>query len=199
MGRRNYTPPCVPTDVIMVNNIVKNNLHGIKIEAGNTLVESNNYVANNTSRNYFKTINPSFEIGTGSFIQEPMGWSETGDVLASYATNQAGAFSGAYQLRFWSSNPFNVTTYQTFNVPNGTYSLRARVRNTVGGQNSAVMIATNFGGTDKSVSIANTVSAWTLYQITGINVTNGYCTIGFSVNSPSGISLEVDHVEFYMP
>jgi hypothetical protein len=117
-------------------------------------------------------VNPGFE--SNSATQTPTGWSESSTASASYT--EAGGRTGSYSLIHWASTSFKASTYQTLSVPNGTYVLGAYYKS---GGGDIKMIARDFGGTAKNISLGTSTFTWTQKRIEGIEVTNGSLTIEF--------------------
>lgn len=142
--------------------------------------------------------NPNFE-WDGCWTQTPTGWVErfiTHGNSASFVENANGGHNSAYHASHWATSPYNVYTYQfPKNIPNGVYTLSAWIKSS-GGQNECNMYASNYGGT----TIKRQISAspnWTQIFITGINITNTQCEVGFHSDSPSGSWLTFDDVQFF--
>ncbi len=81
-------------------------------------------------------VNPGFEAdGTG--VANPIGWTATGDVNASYT--EAGGHSGNWRLSHWSPNAYSVDTIESLNqVENGWYTISAWVRRSTGNNDTYV-------------------------------------------------------------
>lgn len=139
--------------------------------------------------------NPGFEVDAAT--QTPTGWSaNNANVDASYTETTGGTHSGTYHGTHYKTSAYQVYTYQTkTNLENGNYTLKAWVKSS-GGQTSAYMEAKDFGGTALTQNITYNLS-WNQITISGINVTNGLCTIGFYSNASSTNWINFDDVEFY--
>jgi methenyltetrahydromethanopterin cyclohydrolase len=82
---------------------------------------------------------------------------------------------------------------QDITLPNGTYTLSAWVKSS-GGQNSAVLAAKNFGGTDLTQSLADNISDWKQVSIPGIKVTNGKCQVAIYSDAKADNWVQVDDI-----
>ncbi len=109
-------------------------------------------------------LNPSFEADRVA-TNPPAGWQTSAG--ADVTTSHSGNF--AWQLTAASS----VSQTRT-NLGNGTYTLSVWARGTGGG----TLQAKGFGGSDLSVALAGSASAWTQIKLSGIAVSNGQCQIG---------------------
>jgi len=139
--------------------------------------------------------NPSFEMD-GGYTHTPMYWLTSGaNSDANYT--QPGGHTGEYELVHWSEKNYNVYTYQTITgLVNGTYSVKAWVKNPHGGLGTAYMEAKDFGGTAKRYNIPQSGS-WTQIHIDDIPVTSGELTVGFYSDSPAHQWYVVDDVEVF--
>jgi arabinogalactan endo-1,4-beta-galactosidase len=138
--------------------------------------------------------NPGFESGAA---QTPSGWSESGQVSASYA--EAGGRTGARRLAHWASSAYQVQTFQQLgNVPAGTATLRIWVRSS-GGQRSAYLALRNCGANpEPRTPIPQTsTTAWTQLSVTAA-VTGGSCTIVLQSDANAGNWINFDDVELVM-
>lgn len=96
----------------------------------------------------------------------------------------------------YSGSAYNSYTYQmNKNIPNGTYTLKAKVMSS-GEQYTAQMQFKNYGGSQVNVDIP-TASTWTEISIDRVNVTNGQIEVGFYSNAPAGKWINVDDVRLY--
>jgi arabinogalactan endo-1,4-beta-galactosidase len=132
------------------------------------------YLLDYTSSN--QVINPDFANGLN-------GWQITSNAnYDSVHTSYASGPGSGYELTFWKATPYQTTVWQTpTSLPNGTYTLIARVQNG-GGENSATMFAWPDSGSETSVNLP-VASTWTEVQIRDIQVTNGSVFLGFTVNA----------------
>lgn len=139
--------------------------------------------------------NPGFEAEPPT--QTPTGWPEYFTTSASYTqVGGGGPHSGSYNLAHWSSAAYQVATEQTITgLANGTYTMKAWVQSS-GGQNWCCIYANGYGGSQLTTNLPTT-STWTQIQITGINVTNGQCTIGLWSDANANNWCTMDDVEFY--
>ena len=140
--------------------------------------------------------NGSFE-DDGSAVPVATGWNfEGGTPSATYLEKNSNAASGRFHLVHYSADAHDAYTWQTiYNLPNGTYTLKAMVQSG-GGQKQNKILATDFGGSEMSVEIPVN-SYWTQVEIGNINVTNGKCTIAFYTEGNAGDWSCVDNIEFY--
>jgi len=141
--------------------------------------------------------NGSFE-DDGSAVPVATGWNfEGGTPSATYLEKNSNAASGRFHLVHYSADAHDAYTWQTiYNLPNGTYTLKAMVQSG-GGQKQNKILATDFGGSEMSVEIPVN-SYWTQVEIGNINVTNGKCTIAFYTDGNAGDWSCVDNIEFYL-
>jgi hypothetical protein len=140
--------------------------------------------------------NPGFE-SQQFWAQSPTGWGESGTVGASYTEGGRGTYSGGYNLLHYSGSAYQVYTFQTVNVPNGTYTLRARGYRS-GAATAVYLEAADFGGTTPKRVTLPTLGAnktWQKIEITGISVTNGRVTVGLYSNAGAGAYARLDNVE----
>jgi hypothetical protein len=91
------------------------------------------------------------------------------------------------------ASDYTASMSQDITLPNGTYTLSAWVKSS-GGQNSAVLAAKNFGGTDLSHSLADAMDNWTLVTIPEVKVTNGTCQVAITSDAKANNWVEVDDI-----
>lgn len=143
--------------------------------------------------------NPGFEID-GFKTSAVTGWVASGLNPEADFTEVDGslvAHTGALRLVHWRTYAYQVTTSQTVTgLTNGTYTLKAYVQSS-GGQSTAQMQVSNFGGTQLNANISASGS-YTQIVIPNIQVTNGQATIGFNSNAAANQWILVDDVEFTM-
>jgi arabinogalactan endo-1,4-beta-galactosidase len=135
-------------------------------------------------------VNPDFEAdGTG--VAVPTGWSESGQVDASYT--EAGGYTGSYRLTHWSASAYSVETYQRVTgLGHGPYTLRAAVR-TSGDQTAAYLFMRDCGGgPQRTVAIPRTGPQWWVQIVVSTHVEHGACTIGVHSDGVAGSWLNVD-------
>jgi lysophospholipase L1-like esterase len=140
--------------------------------------------------------NPSFDAENYD-TQTPSGWSEYGaNQNASYTESYGGSNSGARHGTHWSSNAYQVYTYQLkTGLANGLYTLRCRAKRG-SGQKACYIEAINYGGSARTANLPVT-NSYTLVEIKDINVTNGQCQIGFWSDANAGNWAYFDDVEFF--
>ncbi|MER6528602.1 family 16 glycosylhydrolase [Streptomyces sp. NPDC001508] len=142
-------------------------------------------------------------LGNGSFDALPTsnpgsqivpGWLESYDTSASsIASDQV--VNGTRSLRQGSSSSYTVSTKQNLtDIPNGTYTLTAKVQSS-GGQSQAVVRVLNHGGSELSVPVPAT-STWTDITIPNVNVTNHAATVAITSVGSAGQWLRADAVSF---
>lgn len=134
--------------------------------------------------------NPGFEWDGPT--QSPSGWltwSGTNTPDADYTESFGGSQTGTYHLTHYygQTGSWNVYTYKTFTgLTNGSYTLSAWVRKAGNGFTTSRMEAKDFGaGLTLTANIPSS-SAYQKVTISGINVTNGQCTIGFYTQVDNG-------------
>ena len=137
--------------------------------------------------------NPGFEFtGPG---QTPLGWSTASTADADADFTQAPGFAGLYQLTHQKAAAYQVRTYQLLtNLPNGTYTLRARAQSS-GGQTQCQLYASGFGGTELATTLP-TSATWVPVQVSNIVVSNGQCEVGLRSTAGAGQTARLDEVEF---
>ena len=138
-------------------------------------------------------VNPGFEF-TGP-TQTPLGWSTASTTDADADLTQVPGAAGLYQLTHQKASAYQVRTYQLLaNVPNGTYTLRARAQSS-GGQTQCQLYASNFGGAELATTLP-TSATWMPVQVNNIVVSNGQCEIGLRSVAGAGQTARLDEVEF---
>jgi hypothetical protein len=139
-------------------------------------------------------LNPSFE--ADRVAQRALaGWVNTSNISGADPNGNAKgtAHTGNFCMQQKYTTDYTASMSQNINLPNGIYTLSAWVKSS-GGQNSAVLAAKNFGGTDLSYFLAKDIADWTLVSIPGIKVTIGKCQIAISSNAKANNWVEVDDV-----
>ena len=137
--------------------------------------------------------NPGFEFTGPS--QTPLGWSTASTADADADFTQASGFAGLYQLTHQKAAAYQVRTYQLLaNVPNGTYTLRARAQSS-GGQTQCQLYANGFGGPELATTLP-TSATWVPVEVSNIVVSNGQCEIGLRSTAGAGQAARLDEVEF---
>ena len=140
--------------------------------------------------------NASFE-DDGSAVAQPKGWHfEGANPESTYLEKNSNSASGRFHVVHYSPQAHDAYTWQTiYDLPNGTYTLRAMVQSG-GGQTQNKILATDFGATEMSVDIPVS-TPWVQVEIDNIQVTNGKCTVGFYTEGNSGDWSCVDNIEFF--
>ena len=140
-------------------------------------------------------LNPSFE--ADRVAQHALaGWTNTGNIPDADPNGNSGkgeSHTGNFCMQQKYTTDYTASMSQNINLPNGNYTLSAWVKSS-GGQNSAVLAARNFGGTDLSCSIARDIGNWTQVSIPGIKVTNGKCQVAISSDAKANNWVEVDDI-----
>ncbi|MEV6716274.1 hypothetical protein AB0M48_30040 [Lentzea sp. NPDC051208] len=142
--------------------------------------------------------NPSFDAlpktNPGAWIVP--GWIESYDKPASMiATDDV--VDGSRSLKHSSTSAYTVTTKQNLTfIPNGTYTLTAKVKSS-GGQTQAMARVMGYGGVERTVAIPAT-NTWTQVTIPNVNVTNGSATVAFTSNAAANQWLRVDQASFVL-
>ncbi|MGP4033662.1 hypothetical protein [Pseudarthrobacter sp. 1C304] len=122
------------------------------------------------------------------------GWIENGDRAASNLVTDD-VHAGTRALRLGSDSPFTITTKQNLEfLPNGTYTLSARVKSG-GGQDYNLLRVLNHGSTEQIVTIPTT-STWTQITIPNVQVTNGKATVALSAKGSGGQWTLIDTMSF---
>jgi len=138
-------------------------------------------------------LNPSFE--ADRVAQRALaGWVNTSNISGAGPNGNAKkgeAHSGNFCMQQLYKTDYTASMSQDINLPNGTYTLSAWVESS-GGQNSAVLAAKNFGGTDLTYSLAKPIGVWTQVSIPGIKVTNGKCQVAIISDAKAGDWVQVD-------
>ncbi|MFQ9509457.1 MAG: glycoside hydrolase family 30 beta sandwich domain-containing protein [Lachnospiraceae bacterium] len=141
-------------------------------------------------------VNGSFE-DDGSAVPQPKGWHfEGANPESTYLEKNRSSASGRFHVVHYSAAAYDAYTWQTiYNLPNGTYTLRAMVQSG-GGQTQNKVLATDFGGSELSVNIPVS-TPWVQVEINNIQVTNGKCTVAFYTQGNPGDWSCFDNVEFF--
>ena len=138
--------------------------------------------------------NPGFE-ADGSTTQTPGSWTtwtDHNDEDADYVKTDG--HSGTYSLCHNKASAYRVYTYQTkTGLLNGSYTLSAWVWSG-GGQPVCRMEAKDYGGTTLSANMNTADSGWRQITISGINVSNGQCTVGFLSDAQANQWVAIDDV-----
>jgi hypothetical protein len=142
-------------------------------------------------------LNPSFEADRVTMTQ-PAGWvttTTTGGGVTPF-TNQSGGRTGRWKWALTATTAYEATIAQTLTgLPNGTYTLAAWVESS-GGQASADLFASGYGGAEMDAPLTKAMSSWTAISIPGIQVTNGTCQIGARTTANANQFVDLDDVTF---
>jgi hypothetical protein len=139
-------------------------------------------------------LNPSFE--ADRVAQRTLaGWTNTTNISGGDPNGnlKGTAHSGNFCMEQKYTSDYTASMSQDITLPNGTYTLSAWVKSS-GGQNSAVLAAKNFGGTDLSHSLADAIGDWTLVTIPEIKVTNGTCQVAIISDAKANNWVKVDDI-----
>lgn len=130
--------------------------------------------------------NGSFE-DDGSKVANPVGWHfEGANPESTYLEKNSQAATGRFHVVHYSNSSHDAYTWQVVTgLQNGTYTLRAMVQSG-GGQVQNKILATDFGGPEEMNVNIPVTSSWVRVEITGIQVSNGKCTIGFYTQGNPG-------------
>ena len=102
--------------------------------------------------------------------------------------------SGNFKCYFWGTNPYEQSIYQIVTgLDNGSYTIKARVKQNTGIANTCSMIIKDFGGTRQTVDIPHG-DEYNGYSIT-VEVLNGRLVVEFYTDSPGGTNMQIDDVE----
>jgi hypothetical protein len=146
-----------------------------------------------TGNNY--VLNPSFE--ADRVAQHTLaGWTNTSNVSDGDPNGngkKGESHTGNFCMEQKYNSDYTASISQDITLPNGTYTLSAWVKSS-GGQNSAVLAARNFGGTDLTHSLADAMDNWTLVTIPGIVVTNGTCQVAIISDAHANNWVELDDI-----
>ncbi|MDD9268751.1 hypothetical protein ACFPES_17055 [Paenibacillus sp. GCM10023248] len=121
-------------------------------------------------------------------------WHPAGQAPA-YGVDSFDAYQGSYKLYFWNTQAYKQSVHQMLTgLPNGTYTLSARVKETVYGNkpNTVRMELSEYGGSPVYKNIVPT-AGYVRIQASA-KVSNGRLDIGFYVDSPGLTSLQIDQV-----
>ncbi|HUB24540.1 MAG TPA: family 43 glycosylhydrolase [Tepidisphaeraceae bacterium] len=141
-------------------------------------------------------LNPSFEADRvrQHFLA---GWTAASDIAGGSPNGNSSkgeAHTGNFCLRQAYPTAYKAEMSQDIaNLPDGDYTLSAWVKSS-GGQNSAVLAIRDFGGGERSQSLAEPIDQWTLVTIPSIRLSSGKCRIAIRSDASAGNWLEVDDV-----
>jgi hypothetical protein len=136
-------------------------------------------------------LNPNFEADRID-VTTATGW--TNSIVSGSNPNgnlQGSHFPGRFCLEQYSSGAYEASMYQNISLPNGTYTLKTWVKSS-GGQSTARIYVKNYGGSEKTSSINQSISSWREISITDINVTNGSIQVGIYSKANAGNWVNVD-------
>lgn len=105
-----------------------------------------------------------------------------------------GGYAGSYSLSHKKTAAYKVVTYQELSaLEDGFYQFTAYVKNS-GGQKACYLSGKTSDGIEKISSLPVT-DTWTLVVVSGINVTDGKCTVSIFSDANTDNWCEVDQVE----
>src|SRR5262249_35561017 len=111
-------------------------------------------------------LNPSFEADRVTMTQ-PAGWVTTTTTGGGVTpvTNQTGGRTGRWKWALTATTAYEATIAQTVTgLPNGTYTLAAWVESS-GGQTSADLFASGYGGAEMDAPLTKAMTSWTAISI----------------------------------
>ncbi len=130
-------------------------------------------------------VNPDFETGN---INK---WKAKGSF---YGVDSWDPNSGNFKCYFWGTNPYEQSIYQTVKgLDNGSYTIKAWVKQNTGIANTCSMIVRDFGGMKQVVNIPHG-NEYLEYSIT-VEVVNSQLIVEFYTDSPGGSNMQIDDVE----
>jgi hypothetical protein len=142
-------------------------------------------------------LNPTFEADRVAMTQ-PAGWTTsttTGGGITPY-TNVSGGHTGNWAWQLSYTGAYQATLNQAVTgLPNGTYTLSVWAKSS-GGQTTANLYASGYGGAEKDASLTKAMTGWTQVSITGIAVSNGTCQIGVTTTAGANQSVTLDDFTF---
>lgn len=131
-----------------------------------------------------KITNGNFEAGDAS------GWVALNK--DAFGVNDEDAFTGDYKCYFWGKGKQSLQQKVT-ELPNGTYTVKAMVKQNTGTPTSSKLELSGFGGDAVSVKIPHEDSYVEISQ--QVNVTNGTLVISFIQDGKDWTNLQIDNVE----
>jgi beta-glucanase (GH16 family) len=152
--------------------------------------------------------NPDFEFNTISNLAKPqqrdthfpVAWSVEGDHEAGVVVDGSqGKNDGQSYLRHAADKPYQITTRQTLQyIPNGRYTLTAKVRSS-GGQRQAELSIDGLGSLSRHTDLTSPViESWRKVVIDDIAIENHQCSVSIRSDADAGQWLEVDDVQLFM-
>jgi hypothetical protein len=130
-------------------------------------------------------VNPSFEsFSTTGWTVDPASALAKRYVYVQAPTGAVPAPDGAYELAVWhQTEGYSFEIYQAVTgLADGTYTFQGSFSRGEG-FNEAYMFARNCGGDDSELPIPPTdASAFTVFAITGIEVSGGSCEVGIAID-----------------
>jgi dextranase len=137
-------------------------------------------------------LNSNFEYGD---ITNWIEWHPTGQGVA-YGVDSTDVHSGSYKAYFYSGSAYQEKLNRTvINLPNGSYTVYAWVKQNTGTPTICRMELTNYGD---SAVYTNIDHSDAYQQVQGtVNVTNGQVDITFYTSAPGNTNLQIDDVELW--
>lgn len=136
--------------------------------------------------------NPGFENGNLT------GWTEwhPSEQSACYGVDSYDAYSGNYKCYFWGTSAYEQSIHQLkTGLENGSYTVRAWVKQNSGTPTICRMELSNYGGMLQCFNIESSTEYMLVYG--KVNVTNGQLDIGFYTKSLGNSNLQIDEVQLY--
>lgn len=131
-----------------------------------------------------KITNGNFESGDAS------GWVALNK--DAFGVNQDDTFAGDYKCYFWGKGKQSLQQKVT-ELPNGTYTVKAMVKQSVGNPTSSKLQLSGFGENIASIGIPHGDSYVEISQ--QVNVTSGMLIISFMQDSTDMTNLQIDNVK----
>lgn len=143
-------------------------------------------------------VNPDFEADRWT-VANPVGWTVSdnidGGAQALTELKSDKPIYGTYTLKQYSADDYEATVKQTVSdLPDGTYTLRARVKSS-GGQNISELYAQT-ADERYTYSLKSEIGEWTEVVIPNIIVSDGECEIGLYSDAYSGNWVLLDNLFF---
>lgn len=148
-----------------------------------------------TANNYIS--NPNFEADRVA-VSKLVGW-EVSDTIGGTANTNLDVSKtrvGQFVFQQKASTGYTATLKQVVKeLPNGTYTLKARVKSS-GGQNTCNLYVNGFGGEKINYSLKTAINSWTQVTVSNnIVVTNGQCEVGLYSDSAANNWVQLDDLE----
>jgi hypothetical protein len=136
-------------------------------------------------------LNPTFEADRVAMTQ-PAGWTTSTTTGGTPYTNVSGGHTGNWAWQLSNTASYQATLNQAITgLPNGTYTLSVWAKSS-GGQTTANLYASGYGGSEKDAALTKVMSGWTQVSITGIAIANGTCQVGVTTTAGASQSVTLD-------